>query len=48
MNEQAKNPIKVAGGIARAEALTAEQRKAIGKNAAQARWDKEKGVPRAD
>jgi hypothetical protein len=36
------------GGVARAAALTEEQRKAIGRKAAAARWDKAKDVPKSE
>lgn len=39
---------KAKGGVARAEALSEDERKAIGRKAAAARWDKAKDVPRAD
>ena len=36
------------GGVARAEALSEDERKAIGRKAAAARWDKAKDIPKAD
>jgi hypothetical protein len=40
--EQYKQRIARAGGIGRAKSLSARKRKRIAKNAAQARWAKEK------
>ena len=40
-------PNRRAGGLARSNALTAEQKKEIGQRAAIARWAHEKGVPKA-
>lgn len=40
-------PNKAKGGIARAEALTPQQRQEIARLGAQAKWDKEKGIPQA-
>jgi hypothetical protein len=42
-----KDPSKVKGGIARAEALTPEQRHEIARTAALARWDTTASLPRA-
>lgn len=43
-----KNSSKAAGGIARAEKLSTEQRALIAKKAAEARWDKDKMIPKAE
>ncbi|MGH7015351.1 MAG: P63C domain-containing protein [Stellaceae bacterium] len=45
--DEGKNPAKVRAAKARAEALTTEERKEIGRKAAAARWDKAKEVPHA-
>lgn len=44
-----KKPVvgKAAGGVARAESLTAEQRKEIAQKAAKKRWEEKKDMPRA-
>jgi hypothetical protein len=43
-----KDERKVAGGVARAAALSHEERRQIARTAAQARWDREGNTPRAD
>ncbi len=48
MAEIPKDQKKAAGGRARAEKLTPEQRKEIGRKAAVTRWDAAKEVPKAD
>jgi len=43
-----KHPSKAAGGVARAKKLSAEERARIAKDAAEARWDKNKVIPKAE
>ena len=48
MTDAEKDEAKVRAANARADSLTPEERKEIGRKAAAARWDKEKDIPRAE
>ncbi len=48
VSESGKDERKAVGGRARARRLTPERRKEIGRKAVATRWDKARGVPKAD